>query len=412
MPDLPGEHRVAGGTACEEGAGSAEDRKDSGGGRRGARRVRQTLPLTCSQQACGCGVDALCQRTPLWPPRASSGCARSVPALSLSLLPALPPGTRARVSWPPGPRAETPLARGRASAEAVAPGVRADVCPGASVCLPRVELSEPHAFTVTQKPASVPQSRPPPGPRPHPSTARDSRGPARTSLRGSLPPATPGEGPPRAAGGGPTRGAPGKPRCQAWALRMRGEPLRGPRPRGRVPGAARDEAEASRCRVGVPAFLPPPALAGLRPGRRLREVPAARGADRPRAVSSGRSHRFHGGFWEAPPLHPCPLSPRAPTRGVLPIRNAGRTRPHSSSPQRRRCCFKICLYSQNSWWWPTPRGCGRPPGKPPSRWGKTIKQVPREVRVACFCPGCDQGTHTEGVRAPSPVSYAGGCRGK
>lgn len=55
---------------------------------------------------------------------------------------------------------------------------------------------------------------------------------------------------------------PRSPRCQAWASRMVGKPLPGPRPNCRVLGLAREEAEASQLRVGVAAFQPPPARMG------------------------------------------------------------------------------------------------------------------------------------------------------
>lgn len=137
--------------------------------RRGAQRVQQTSQLPCSGHPCEgrCGG----VEVPSPPPGAAGTLwwLRPFCPGSFSVPPALPTsGLESR-----GRRAEGRVAAGtgQGGCQSRGPGVSADVYPGASLSLPRVELSGPRAFPLTQELASVPRSHPLPGPQSHPRTA-------------------------------------------------------------------------------------------------------------------------------------------------------------------------------------------------------------------------------------------------
>lgn len=61
---------------------------------------------------------------------------------------------------------------GQGSCQRCGPGARADVCPGASLSLPRAEILGCMPFPLTQELASATHSHPLPRPQPHPHLAR------------------------------------------------------------------------------------------------------------------------------------------------------------------------------------------------------------------------------------------------
>lgn len=134
VPDLPGGRRVAGGPACEEGAGSAEARKESSGGEEpgessshsGSPALGAGVGGATARGARGRAAERRCGAgSPQPRPAAGTRCRGlpgPVPPPSLSLPPSQPPGTRAQVPWPPGLSAEEPPARGRVAAKVVARG--------------------------------------------------------------------------------------------------------------------------------------------------------------------------------------------------------------------------------------------------------------------------------------------------